>query len=276
MTEIQNVAGTAFIVAQLRAAELAQARPLYRDTVVPLFLGPDTEAAAARFSKAFPPMEKTIRLRTRYFDDCLDEELERGCSQVVILGAGLDTRAIRKQRPRTLYFEIDDGATLNFKKAQLEANYNLSNIKFISADYVTDGLTRLLAQNGFDTSRRTHFIWEGNTMYLTEESIRQTFLDIADNVKEFTLSFDYMTDAVIAKTTGDPAVTRLAESFAAMGAPWTYGFASLRKFFYGSGLKIVSDVKIGELHCAFWPGEPLDSAIYEHYHLCTLESQRVE
>jgi hypothetical protein len=81
---------------------------------------------------------------------------------------------------------------------------------------------------------------------------------------------------VIAKTTGDPAVTRLAESFAAMGAPWTYGFASLRKFFYGSGLKIVSDVKIGELHCAFWPGEPLDSAIYEHYHLCTLESQRVE
>ena len=220
-------------------------------------------------------MEKTIRLRTRYFDDRLDEELERGCSQVVILGAGLDTRAIRKQRPRTLYFEIDDGATLNFKKAQLEANYNLSNIKFISANYVTDGLTRLLAQNGFDMSRRTHFIWEGNTMYLTEESIRQTFLDIADNVNEFTLSFDYMTDAVIAKTTGDPAVTRLAESFAAMGAPWTFGFASIRKFSEEAALKIVSNIKIGELHCAFWPGEPLDSAIYDHYWLCTLQSATI-
>ena len=65
----------AFFVAQLRAAEAAQARPFYRDSVVPLFLGPETKAAAARFSKAFPPIEKTIRLRTRYFDDRLDEQL---------------------------------------------------------------------------------------------------------------------------------------------------------------------------------------------------------
>jgi methyltransferase (TIGR00027 family) len=272
MTEIQSVTGTAFIVAQLRAAEIAQARPLYRDPVVPLFLGPETKAAAERFSKAFPPIEKTIRLRTRYFDDWLDEQLEQGCRQVVILGAGLDTRAVRKQKPGTIYFEIDDGATLNFKKAQLESTHNLSDVKFISANYVTDGLTQLLMQNGFDISRQTHFIWEGNTMYLTEESIRQTLLDIAHHVKEFTLSFDYLTEAVIAKTTEDPAVTRLVESFAGFGAPWTFGFASVSKFTDEAALKIVSNIKIGELHRAFWPSEPLDSAIYDHYRLCTLKS----
>jgi methyltransferase (TIGR00027 family) len=256
----------------LRAAEITQARPLYRDPVVPLFLGPETKAAAERFSKAFPPIEKTIRLRTRYFDDRLDEQLGQGCRQVVILGAGLDTRAVRKQKPGTIYFEIDDGATLNFKKAQLESTHNLSDVKFISANYVTDGLTQLLTQNSFDISGRTHFIWEGNTMYLTEESIRQTLLDIAHHVKEFTLSFDYLTEAVIAKTTEDLAVTRLVESFAGFGAPWTFGFASVQNFSDEAALKIVSNIKIGELHRAFWPSEPLDSAIYDHYRLCTLKS----
>ena len=272
MPEIQNVSGTAFIVAEWRAAENQKLHPLYQDPVVPIFLGPETKAAAERFATAFPPSEKTIRLRTRYFDDRLDEQLEQGCSQVVILGAGLDTRAIRKQKPGTIYFEIDDGAILNFKRAKLEENRILTDVRFIPANYVTDGLIPLLKQNGFDTSRRSHFIWEGNTMYLTEEAIRQTLLDIADNVEKFSLSFDYLTKEVIAKTAGDPAIIRIVESFAAMGAPWTYGFSSLRSFADEAALRIISNIKIGELHRAFWPGEPLDSAIYDHYRLCTLES----
>jgi methyltransferase (TIGR00027 family) len=97
MAEIRNVTGTAFIVAELRAAENAETNPLYRDPVVPLFLSAETKAAAERFSAVFPPINEGIRLRTRYFDDRLDEQLQQGCKQVVILGAGLDTRGQRKQ-----------------------------------------------------------------------------------------------------------------------------------------------------------------------------------
>jgi len=85
-------------------------------------------------------------------------------------------------------------------------------------------------------------------VYLTEEAIRKTLLAIAHNVKEFTLSFDYLTEAVIAKTTGDPAITRFAESFAEIGAPWTFGFASIQKFSDEAALKIASNIKMGELH----------------------------
>jgi methyltransferase (TIGR00027 family) len=60
-----------------------------------------------------------VRLRTRYLDDRLDEQLALGCRQVVFLGAGLDTRAVRKQSPGVVSFEIDDANTLSFKKARL-------------------------------------------------------------------------------------------------------------------------------------------------------------
>jgi O-methyltransferase involved in polyketide biosynthesis len=171
-----------------------------------------------------------------------------------------------------VYFEIDDAATLGFKQSQLEANYIQSNVRFISANYVTDGLINLLKQNGFDFARQTHFIWEGNTMYLTAESIRQVMFDIVHHAKHFTLSFDYMTEEVIAKTTGDPDVTRLVESFADMGAPWTYGFSSVASFAEEAGLTIGNNIKLGKLHHAYWPDEPMNSAIYDHYYLCTLES----
>jgi methyltransferase (TIGR00027 family) len=191
---------------------------------------------------------------------------------VVILGAGLDTRSIRKQTPGVVYFEIDDGTTLSFKKSQLEANHIRPEVRFISANYITDGLIQLLKQNEFDFTRSAHFIWEGNTMYLTAASIRQVMVDISHHVKKFTLSLDYFTEEVIAKTTGDPGVTGIVESFAAMGAPWSYGIANIRGFADEAAMTIEDNIKIKELHSAYWPNEPLDSAIYDHYYLCTLES----
>ena len=88
MAEIQNVTGTAFIVAEMRARENAEAYPLYRDPIVPLFLSDETRTAAERFSAVFPPIKKVVELRTRYFDDRLDRQLHLGCKQVLYLALG--------------------------------------------------------------------------------------------------------------------------------------------------------------------------------------------
>jgi len=69
--EIQTVTGTAFIVAEWRAEENAEARPLYRDPIVPLFLSAETRKAAERIAASFPPIKKVVRIRTRYFDERL-------------------------------------------------------------------------------------------------------------------------------------------------------------------------------------------------------------
>jgi methyltransferase (TIGR00027 family) len=117
MAEIKNVSGTAFVVAEFRAEENCEAYPLYRDSVVGLFLNEDSRHAAESVAAGFPPVKDLVKIRTRYFDDMLEKQILSGFQQVVILGAGLDTRAVRKPATGVTYFEIDDGATLKLKRA---------------------------------------------------------------------------------------------------------------------------------------------------------------
>ncbi len=116
MSAIKDVSGTAFVVAEYRAEENREPTPLYVDPVVELFLSDASREAAARVSSRFPAVKDMVKTRTRYFDDMLDNQIAAGVWQVVILGAGLDTRAVRKSSPGVRYFEIDDPATIELKR----------------------------------------------------------------------------------------------------------------------------------------------------------------
>ncbi|HEY7289076.1 MAG TPA: SAM-dependent methyltransferase [Vicinamibacterales bacterium] len=270
MAAIEKVSGTAFVVAEFRAEENQAATPLYKDHVVELFLSDASRQAADRVAASFPPARDLVKIRTKYIDDTLDTLLGRQFRQVVILGAGLDTRAVRKPVDDVMYFEIDDPATLRLKQARYEAQEMAVNVTFIPGNYVTDGLIGLLMQNGFDPELPTYFIWEGNTMYLPLESIRQTLFTLKTHVKRFRLSFDYMSDAVVAKTTGDAGVTRLVESFAAMGAPWISGIRDVKSLAREHGLSLVENFKISELYQKYRRGRPAASPIFGFYSICTV------
>jgi methyltransferase (TIGR00027 family) len=271
-SQIRNVTGTAFVVAEYRAEENREAEPLYRDAVVDLFLNDDSRRAALRISDTFPQVKDMVKVRTRYFDDTLDHHLLSQYKQVVILGAGLDTRAVRKQAPGVTYFEIDDAATLAWKQRCYAQHGVAANVKFIPGNYVTDGLIDLLRQNGFDFELPTYMIWEGNTMYLPLDAVKQTIADLQAHVRHFRLSFDYMTDAVITKSTGDASVTTLVESFAAMGAPWVTGFRDIRTLAREMSLTLTDDQTTGELGQRYQVGRPLTSAIFDHYAICTVSA----
>jgi len=164
MNEIKDVTGTAFIVAEFRASENVEAKPLYVDPVVPIFFDDRTRQAADSIAGSFPAGVKNVKIRTRYLDDMLDLQIANGCRQIVILGAGLDTRAVRKQAPGVVYYEIDDAKTLRFKQERLEAaGYRAADI-FILGNYVEQGVLPLLEANGFDRDEPAFFIWEGNTI----------------------------------------------------------------------------------------------------------------
>jgi methyltransferase (TIGR00027 family) len=270
MTDVRNVTGTAFVVAEFRARENAEPHPLYLDRVVPIFLDDRSKRAAEAIAAGFAAAEVNVRLRTRYLDDQLDEQLANGCRQVVILGAGLDTRGVRKRAEGVAYFEIDDPSTLGFKQARLAAEGFDAPITFIAANYVGAGVIPLLEANGFDFDLPSFFIWEGNTMYLTEAAALKVLRDLKDSVRRFGISFDYMDKAVVARTTGEPGATGFVERFAAMGAPWYYGIDDLQAVAAGTGLTVADAITVGDLHRKFWPGRPLASIIYEHYTLCTL------
>ncbi len=142
---------------------------------------------------------------------------------------------------------------------------------FIPGNYVTDGLIDLLRSNGFEFDVPTYFIWEGNVMYMPLANDKQTMLQLKRHVRRFRLSFDYLTESVITKTTGDASLTTLVESFEAMGAPWLSGIDDLQSLACELGLRIVDNFTTGELYRRY-RGRPASSPIFQHYSICSLES----
>ena len=168
------------------------------------------------------------------------------------------------------YFEIDDPATLAVKQACYEQQCFDVNLKFIPGNYVTDGMIDLLEQTDFDFDLPTYFIWEGNTMYLPLDCTKQILTDLRRHVTRFRVSFDYMAESVISKTTGDPGITRLVESFANMGAPWLSGIRDIQSFARELRLDLIENFPTSELHRAYWSGRPMASPIFNYYSVCTL------
>jgi O-methyltransferase involved in polyketide biosynthesis len=116
---------------------------------------------------------------------------------------------------------------INFKRELLAEAGIDAPIVFIPGNYVTDDLVHLLAVNDFDFELPTYVIWEGNTMYLTRPTVLKVLTDLVSN---FSISFGYMSEAVIAYATGDEGTSGFVRRFAAMGAPWRFGLDDLGEF----------------------------------------------
>jgi methyltransferase (TIGR00027 family) len=270
-TPIKDVSGTAFVVAEFRAEENSEATPLYRDHVVELFLSDESRHAAGRVAGRFPPVKDMVKVRTRYYDDMLEQQLRSQCRQVVILGAGLDTRAVRKQTTGVRYFEIDDPATLRWKQACYgQRGVAVEDVAFIPGNYVSDGVIALLKANGFDFELPTYFIWEGNVMYLPIESVKHTLAELRRCVARFQISFDYMSEAVITHTTGDPDITTLVDTFASIGAPWISGIRDIHDFTREMQLRLIENFKTAALFQTYRLDRAMRSAIFNFYSVCTL------
>ena len=271
MSTIKDVSGTAFVVAEYRAEENRELVPLYNDQVVGLFLSDASRQAADRVATCFPEVKEMVKTRTRYFDDMLDAQISTGIRQVVILGAGLDTRSVRKQRAGVRYFEIDDPATLELKQRCYTDACIDAGATLIPGNYVTDGLIDLLRSNDFEFDMPTYLIWEGNVMYMPLAADKHTMLELRRHVRRFRLSFDYLSEAVVTKTTGNADATSLVESFEAMSAPWVSGIDDIHGLAGELGLHVVENFTTSELYRKYRGGRT-SSIVFEHYSICTLES----
>lgn len=141
-----------------------------------------------RITKLIPPaldypakdnhdLKTMVAVRTEFIDRKLGEFLRHN-SQVVILGAGWDTRAYNfSESQQVTVFEIDAHATQALKvKAVLNSDMNAGNVHFIECNFEQDDWLDLLqAHDAFDCSLPTFVVWEGVTMYLSETAIEQTF-----------------------------------------------------------------------------------------------------
>jgi len=118
-----------------------------------------------------------ILCRTRVIDDVLKRSLRQGLDQVVILGAGFDSRAYRiSGMDQVRVFEIDLPGTRALKQKRVAHVLGAvpENVTLIGMNFDLENLDDVLSGAGFQKGVRTLFIWEGVTQYLTAEAVSNT------------------------------------------------------------------------------------------------------
>jgi methyltransferase (TIGR00027 family) len=133
--------------------------------------------------------------RSRIAEDALSNALERGVRQIVILGAGLDTFALRNLHSafEIRIFEVDHPATQAEKRRRLaDAQIALpSSLIFVPVDFEQDDIAQRLAATGFQPNSPAFFTWLGVVPYLTQDAISRT-LDYMASIQNSEVVFDYM------------------------------------------------------------------------------------
>src|SRR5580704_2024908 len=111
---------TALMVCAYRARASKWGKPIIIDPWAEAIAGAEGEAIARALDAKFPAMEQWLALRVAYLDRLVQLAIdELSIRQVVILGAGYDTRAARLPRAGTTYFEVDHPATQAAKRERL-------------------------------------------------------------------------------------------------------------------------------------------------------------
>ncbi|PTL83895.1 SAM-dependent methyltransferase [Vitiosangium sp. GDMCC 1.1324] len=125
---------------------------------------------------AFSHLVDILPLRTLHIDEEIHEAVAQGCRQLVILGAGLDGRVHRMpELAGVSAFEVDHPATQADKRARTRGlPVTAHRLTYVSVDFEHQRLTQRLLESGFDRSIPTMWVWEGVTMYLTDQAIATT------------------------------------------------------------------------------------------------------
>ena len=144
-----------------------------------------------------PGVWEFLVARERHIDDYLQTCLDEGLDQLVILGAGYDARAYRFERLKagTKVFEVDHPATQAVKLKRVTAIFGAppAHVTYVPIDFDRESLAGGLFASGYDEQRRTLFIWQGVTPYLSPAAVDDTLAFVARHSGPGSrIIFDYM------------------------------------------------------------------------------------
>jgi methyltransferase (TIGR00027 family) len=203
MTKISE---TAVIVASLRALSNYEHDIKFNcnDHYAELFL-PDEKRIPLQDSqvremirKAIPKgMYEYVIARTKYVDGVFLDALKQNIKQIVILGAGFDSRPYRFQEliDKTKIFEVDTEATQQYKLSLLTNKADsIKKIHYVPVNFEETDLFARLKEHGYNKTDKTLFLWEGVTFYLSKDAVHRMLREIKVNSpEESKICFDFQT-----------------------------------------------------------------------------------
>lgn len=198
-----------------------------------------------------PGARATGIARTKWIDEQTLRALETA-EQLVLLGAGFDTRAYRlSATEQATVFEVDCPETLYSKQTILKEYFGSmpKRIRFVEIDLNRDALTEVLSQAGFDWTRPACFIWEGVTNYLTAQAVDDILRQIGQAATGSTLLFSYIHRSLFDRPKQFFGGEKLLSRLESLGEPWTFGLdpAEVEAYLAERGLRLVKDVSIEEV-----------------------------
>ena len=224
--------------------------------------------------RRWPGARTSAVARTRRIDEQLAAAIAEGAEQMVLLGAGFDARAYRLPACRRLtVFEVDHPATLARKRALVaRALRGLPGwVRFVATDFDHANLASSLASAGYDPRRRTVFVWEGVTNYLTASAVDATLRACARAVPGSLLVFTYVHRRVLDDPASFFGTTRLLATLAAAGERWTFGLdpARLADHLRERGLLLEEDLGAAEYRARCYGPASTTMRGYEFYRIAT-------
>ena len=244
--------------------------PLARQLVSPVFyLLTKLFAGYGRWRA--PGTMEYIVARTRCIDDYLQAYLDSGIEQLVILGAGLDSRAYRFKQliGHVNMFEVDHPAT------QLEKRRILARIfgevpefvSFVPLDFNEETLEKLY-DFGYYKQRRTLYIWEGVTFYLAAEAVDTTLRFVVENSGQASsIIFDYVYSSALTATHKRGEITRMQRYGRITGERLTFGIeqGKVVDFLCQRGYHQIKEITSQDLKKAYFTGTKRERPIAPIY-----------
>ena len=208
-----------------------------------------------------------VNARTHYIDAALRKAAADGVTQVVVLGAGFDSRAyrFRASHPQLQFYEVDLPATIEAKKIRVaEALGALPDyVRYAPIDFNTQKLENVLLPLGYDPKQRSFFLLEGVVMYVVEAGNVATFEFIRRNsAPGSVVVYDYLLRRVIeGDTKGLYAAAYLAFAVERVGEPYIFGWTPVEAAAWAKklGFRVVEDIggkELGRRHLTGSNGRP--------------------
>jgi methyltransferase (TIGR00027 family) len=211
------------------------------------------------YDRMAPGAAAFITARERYIDDFLKSCLSEALDQVVILGAGFDTRAYRiAEIEKTRVFEIDHPDTQSEKLIRLTKAIGRlpDHVSFIPVDFNSESLAERLLSSGYSEKGKTLFIWQGVVVYLTAEGVDSTLAFIASHSSPgSTVIFDYFYNETL-HDISRPEVKMMQRAAKATGEGYLFGIdqGQIEQFLVQRGFDDVRNVNSEDLKRLYFTG----------------------
>jgi methyltransferase (TIGR00027 family) len=205
-----------------------------------------------------PGIYEYVLARTKLLDEIFINALRNRFAQIVLLGAGFDTRALRLKNENvgSKIFELDIYTTqhpkveiLNRKQIELP-----KELVFVPIDFNKESMADVLGKAGYATNQKSLFIWEGVTMYLTSDAVDRTLEFIrCSAMEESIVAFDYVYASVLRRENKFYGEREIYETVSRAGEGWTSGVedGTIEDFLTQRGFKLMKHYTPSDLEKAY-------------------------